>query len=424
MSSGTGKVAAENPGRPPRVGLFGLLCAGNIGNDASMEAVLGYLRTHHPEAIVDAMCPGPKLIKKIYGVDSTPMIWYQRYEKRASGSMAFALKAVGKGIDAVRTAAWVRRHDVVIIPGAGVLEATLPLKPWGMPYALFLVSASGRVFSTKVAMVCVGASPIKQRATRWLSTSAARLAFYRSLRDEGSREALRQRGVDISHDHVYPDLAFSLSAPDEASSIVDTGTVGVGVMEYLGSNDDRNRASAIYDAYVTAMVNFIQWLIDGGRNVRLLVGDTFGCDDVAVARILTELSAARPDIDQSRVITAPIESFSDLMAAVASVDSVVAIRFHNVLAGLKLCKPTISIGYSAKHDALMADMGLGEFIHSAKDIDVDRLIEQFTQLEKRSAELSEMLAERNQEKSALHEQHFRELSAALFPSAGSPGNQD
>ena len=29
----------------PRVGLFGLLGSGNIGNDASMESILGYLRS-------------------------------------------------------------------------------------------------------------------------------------------------------------------------------------------------------------------------------------------------------------------------------------------------------------------------------------------------------------------------------------------
>ena len=44
----------------PRVGLFGLLGSGNIGNDASMESVLGYLRARHPGAVVDAMCMGPE----------------------------------------------------------------------------------------------------------------------------------------------------------------------------------------------------------------------------------------------------------------------------------------------------------------------------------------------------------------------------
>ena len=48
----------------PAVGLFGHLGACNIGNDASMEAVLRYLRTNYPDAIIDAMCPGPERVKE------------------------------------------------------------------------------------------------------------------------------------------------------------------------------------------------------------------------------------------------------------------------------------------------------------------------------------------------------------------------
>ncbi|MGW2228622.1 polysaccharide pyruvyl transferase family protein, partial [Streptomyces formicae] len=43
---------------PVRVGVFGLLGSGNLGNDGSLEAVLGYLRTEHPDAPVDALCGG------------------------------------------------------------------------------------------------------------------------------------------------------------------------------------------------------------------------------------------------------------------------------------------------------------------------------------------------------------------------------
>lgn len=38
---------------PVRVGVFGLLGSGNLGNDGSLEAVLGYLRTEHPDAPVE-----------------------------------------------------------------------------------------------------------------------------------------------------------------------------------------------------------------------------------------------------------------------------------------------------------------------------------------------------------------------------------
>jgi len=117
--------------RAPRVGLFGLLGSGNIGNDISMQSVLRYLRADHPDAVIDAMCMGPERVRADAKIDAIPLMWYQRYDGRVSGVTARALKAAGKGIDALRTAAWVRRHDVVIVPGMGVLEASTPINPWG-----------------------------------------------------------------------------------------------------------------------------------------------------------------------------------------------------------------------------------------------------------------------------------------------------
>jgi polysaccharide pyruvyl transferase WcaK-like protein len=399
----------------PRVGFFGLIGAGNIGNDSSMEAVLNYLRTDHPEAVIDAMCPGPKIVANRYGISTTPMIWFQRYEKRASGATAFALKLVGKGIDAFRTASWVRRHDVVIVPGAGVLEASLPVRPWGMPYAMFLVSASGRLFGTKVALVGVGAGAINRRATRWLSNSAARLAFYRSYRDNGAREAMRKRGLDVTRDRVYPDLAFAHPVPPAPSS--DVPIVGVGVMGYYGSNDDRKRAGEIYASYVAGMTRFVQWLVDSGHRVRLLIGDTFGCDDGPVEEVLAAVRASRPDLDPSWVVAEPVTTFQDLMQAMLPVDSVVAIRFHNILCALLLSKPTISISYSPKHDVLVADMGLPGSSHPASSLDVTRLIEQFKELESRSGEIRQILDEHNAANLRRLEEQFAELSRVLLPEA-------
>ena len=202
-----------------------------------MDSVLRYLRADHPDAILDAMCKGPERVREQYGIDAIPLYWHQKYEQRASGVTAIALKVLGKGLDAFRTASWVRRHDVVIVPGMGVLEATLPLRPWQTPYAMFLLCASGRLFGTKVALVSVGANVMNQRLTRWLFNSAARLAFYRSYRDIGSREAMRQRGLDTTRDHIYPDLVFGIPAPPYDPG--DAQTVAVGVMAYHGTNDDR-----------------------------------------------------------------------------------------------------------------------------------------------------------------------------------------
>ncbi|MFD7027791.1 polysaccharide pyruvyl transferase family protein [Streptomyces sp. NPDC059917] len=394
-------------GAPVRVGLFGLLGSGNLGNDASLEAVLGYLREDHPDAMVDALCGGAEVVAARYGIPATRLHWFRGEYRTASRAGSVAAKAVGKLVDVVRTAAWVRRHDVVIVPGMGVLEATLPLRPWGFPYSLFLLCASGRLLGTRVALVSVGAAAIGNRPTRTLVRWSARLAAYRSYRDAPSRDAMRAMGVDTTRDEVYPDLAFSLPKPAaEAPSGAPAGPVCVGVMAFHGGDDDRARAEEIHRRYLDGTIRFVRTLVEEGRPVRLLTGD--GVDAEVVAAILDA-------VDSPLVTAAETSSIDDLMKEMAAVDTAVAIRYHNLISALKVGTPTLALSYAAKSEALMERMGLGAYSHPAREVDADRLLAQFRELEANAAELRKTLAERNliAERQVKHQ--FAALTAALFP---------
>jgi polysaccharide pyruvyl transferase WcaK-like protein len=429
-----------------RIGLFGLLGAGNIGNDASMEALLSYLRSACPGATIDAMSTGDERVMAAYGVPAIPMHWHQRYERpgwqgrarqgaawrgaasqaSAAGPAATAVKAAGLGlglvIDALRISAWVRRHDVVIVPGAGVLETSQHLRPWEDPYTMFLLCGAGRLCGTKVALVCVGANTTSKRLTRWLFTRGARMAYYRSYRDTMSRAAMRRQGVDTSRDSVYRDLVFSF--PPASSGPDDMGTVGVGVMAYYGSNDERGHADQLHAAYMAGMRGFLRWLIDDGRRVRLFIGDTNGSDDSVVRELVADLREYRPDLDPGRVTTEPASSWTELARSMTPVGSVIAARYHNVLCALKLGKPTIAIGYSGKHQALMTDMGLSQFCQPAGSLDTEHLIRLFKELESQSTQLRETIADRNAVNAVLLDEQFRELTAVLLPQSGTTSGPD
>ena len=402
----------------PRVGFVGLFGSGNLGNDGSLEAMLAYLRAEHSDAILDFLCSGPDQITARYGVPANRLRWCATETQGAPGMVALAAKSlkvpVGIVIDAFRTASWVRRHDVVIVPGMGALEATIALRPWHTPYSMFLVCASGRLFGTKVALVSVGSNDIRQWLTRRLITAAARLAYYRSFRDTFSRDAMLRMGLDTSGDAVYPDLAFALPVPDGAPVIA--GTVGVGVMDFHGGNDDRQQADQLRASYVDKMKGFVLWLVDSGRPVRMWATDVH--DQPIMHEVIAHLRAHRPGLGPSQLIAEPVSSLDELMRQIASVDTVVASRFHNVLCALKLAKPTLAVGYAAKFGALMEEMGLAEFCQSAHSLDLDRLIEQFTDLESQSAKLRQTIAERTTANARLLNRQFTTLSAVLFRAAG------
>ncbi|MFJ4770912.1 polysaccharide pyruvyl transferase family protein [Streptomyces uncialis] len=391
---------------PLRVGVFGLLGSGNLGNDGSLEAVLGYLRAAHPQAAVDALCGGPEAVTTRYGIPATRLHWYRGEYRTASRAGAIAGKGLGKLVDVFRTAAWVRRHDVVIVPGMGVLEATLPLRPWGFPYSLFLLCASGRLLGTRVALVGVGAAAIRSRPTRALVRWSARLATYRSYRDDLSRDALRAMGVDTTRDEVYPDLAFALPVPRADAPPGPPGPVCVGVMDFHGGNDDRDRAEEIHRRYLDGTIRFVRALVEDGRPVRLLTGD-----DVDASVVAAILAA----VDSPLVTAAEAASLADLMKETAAADTVVATRYHNLVCALKAGTPTLALSYAAKSDALMARMGLDAYRHPAREVDADRLLEQFRALERESTRIRRVLTERNLVAARQLERQFTALTAALFP---------
>ncbi len=258
------------------------------------------------------------------------------------------------------------------------------MRAWGFPLTLFLVALSGKLFGTKVALVSVGADAINKRATRWLSNATARLAYYRSYRDTHSLVAMQRRGIDTAKDRVYPDLVFG--APTPAYEPGDIKIVGVGVMAYYGGNDDRQHAAEIHSSYIEKMTAFVSWLVGTGHQVRLFGGDSKFDWDVA-DQIMADVRRARPDLDPASLTAERANSYAELMRLMAPVGTVIATRYHNVMCALKLCKPTISLGYSRKFVALMTDMGVPEFSLFADSFDVAQLIEQFEEVKKRHAEL-------------------------------------
>lgn len=399
-----------------KVGFFGILCSGNLGNDGSLEAVVRALKRWRPDAQLGFLCTGPAEAIARYGAPATAMQWYERHAGSVTGPAAIALIMVGKLLDLFRTLAWVRRYDVVVVPGMGILESTAPLRPWATPYSLFVLCVAARAFGTKVALVSVGANVSRQRMIRWLHTTAARMAHYRSYRDGMSYTAMRRMGIDVAADAVYPDLVFALDAPPVSSR--STGYVGVGLMEFRGDNSERSRADELHRTYVATMKQFVGWLAANGHKVRLFAGDRQ--DETVLFEVKQYIDAlALPS-----VLVEPTSTLDDLMRQMATVDIVVGTRYHNVLCALRLAKPTLSVGYATKHHELMAGMGLGEFSLDARHTDFGMLVERFTELNRRSSELQARMVEHNRAYTAQLDDQFVRLFASVFDTHRHPTDID
>jgi polysaccharide pyruvyl transferase WcaK-like protein len=262
----------------------------------------------------------------------------------------------------------------MILPGTGILD-DFGERPAGMPYDILKWCLAARLAGTRIAFVSIGAGPIRNRLSRLLMISAARLAHYRSYRDLQSKEFMASAGFDARADAVYPDLAFGLPAPTPVPPIdPNVLRVGVGVMAYRGWFGFAEGGQSIFSRYIGKLAMFVVYLLDSGHDVRLLTGDDD--DIIAVEAIQAAVRELRPD---SKLAYAQVNSLSDVMGQMALTDIVVATRFHNIVCALKMCRPTISLGYARKNDVLMEEMGLGEYCQHIETFDVETLVAQFSQ---------------------------------------------
>jgi polysaccharide pyruvyl transferase WcaK-like protein len=367
-----------------------------------------YLRTEYPDATVDAMCNGWARMRDRYGIATTPLQWQQGHLR--PGWPGKALVALGKVIDVFRTAGWVRGHDVVIIPGMGILDPTLPLSPWSTPYAVYLLAAWGRFFGAKVALVAVGADKASAKTTQSLYNRTARLAAYVSFRDESSRETLRGEGVDVSAFSVHPDLVWTI--PVTRPQPEDPKLVAVGVMAYYGGQADRGRTAEVYASYTESVAEFTRWLLDTGHDVRLFYGDE--ADRTALEKILAAVRSSRPGLAPERLTPYYPTTHEDVTELLGPVAAVVATRLHNLMFALKLGKPTIALSYARKIDAMMADLGLGEYCLPVGSVDLEALKAVFADVEKRRDEVCREVGKVTAECSLAARAQLADLSDVVF----------
>lgn len=379
--------AARGSGKETSIAIFGCFGCGNLGNDGSLESMLLFLRKGRPDARLSCICRDPEVVTETFRIDAVP-IRIARGDGIAGLLDRIFLKIPRKAADCFRAIRFMRKADVMIMPGTGML-GDFGDRPLGMPFDMFRWCLAARLVGTRIAFVNVGAGPIRHRVSRWLLTSAASMADYRSYRDAASRDFMESVGIDIGRDSIYPDLAFKLPVPQSPNpDPLRPLTVGVGVMRYRGWYGFEQSGDGIFEGYVAKVTMFVSYLLAQGYRVRLLTGDED--DRHAVAAILTALGDAAPQ----ELSCEPVHSLHDVLSQVAQTDLVVATRFHNVVAALMAGKPVISLGYAEKNALLLGQMGLAEYCQHVEDFDVGLLIEQFQRLAAHREEHSRTIRDR------------------------------
>jgi polysaccharide pyruvyl transferase WcaK-like protein len=434
----------------PRIALFGNFGAGNLGNEATLQAMVHNLRKLLPNAEISCICSGPENTASTYNIAAAPIrapfpLWglatppgehgEPAEEANGSGSKTTTIKPhrrskifVGLRVPLrvcaypwLETYRWLKGivrlkgNDLLIMTGTGMLGGA----DRALHHDIFRWAVIAKLCRCKLLFVSVGGGPIRHPPSRRLVKAALALADYRSYRDASSKDYLAAIGVDVRNDAVYPDLAFSLPStvmpvdhdPGRAEAVI-----GVGVMNYhdrsIGSWNDET----MYQDYLGRIATLVSRFLERGHAVRILIGDVAYDQDVRqdLRRALQERGV---NYEDGRIIDEPPYSVDGLLSQLSAVDVVVSSRFHNLLLALTLGKPVFAVSYHEKFQPLMDGVGLGGFCQDIEHINVDELIENVDRLQGNMASIKRQIARETESyRTALDEQYGRILKVLSDPS--------
>ncbi|WGL53308.1 glycosyltransferase [Nocardioides sp. BP30] len=361
----------EEPPPPLRVAALGFYGIGNLGNEASLSAFADWVRAEHPDAELSVLAVDPAAVERDHGLPARRLMTYRR-DLAGGGPLVGVLKALSRLADVPRLWHLVGRSDAVVVPGSGVLETGLGLRPWGLPYWLFVVALCCRLRGRRFTLVSVGVQPGQDRATRLLHRWTLRLATWVSVRDEGSREAVAADGVhrEVA---IAPDLVFGRLAPTGIEQ--EPEEVAVGVMAYYGGGQG-NGARALA-RYTTSVARAVRLLAERGESVTLVVGDLADRPVAeAVARKARTGGSARAARVEGEIRVSPADTLPAVAAELERAEVVVASRFHTLVAALAVGRPVVTLGYAPKSAELQSTYGLPPLRQPIDQIDPELLIAQ------------------------------------------------
>jgi polysaccharide pyruvyl transferase WcaK-like protein len=393
--------SAPRAAKRVKVALFGIFGIHNLGNECTLQAILQGARRYLPGTDLYVISFDAADTRRRYGLPAVPVTKQSFGHPARRGLIGLLFKPFrilrrikNELIDWTAAVKALRGTDLVVMSGTGMLTdyATSAL---GFPYHVFRWTAAARLAGCKVRFVGVGVGPIYEKLSHWFITKALSMADYRSFRDQNSKDRIRKNGFIRDTDPVFPDLVFSLAKESLAKHPAGDNTVrevGLGVMDHrdvhLWNNEEHQ---AQYAAYLEKMCEFIEWLVGHKYTVRILQGDSR--HDAGTRAELKFLLAERGiQYDECGIIDQGNDTIEELIAQIAKVDIVVSPRFHNLLLGLMMDIPAISISYDPKNDCLLEGFGLGAYRQALTELDVNKLIDQFTSLAEQVKRVKPLIA--------------------------------
>lgn len=432
---------------PKKIGLLDHVGYGNMGDDATLAAVMHNIKCRWPEALILGLTLNPQDTQERHGITAhpirrdcklPPMLFpagncKPTFEKKLKARVsrypvlrlilrvakalfiraprAFLQELIFLG-ESFRIA---RSLDLLIISGGGQLRDSSK-GPWKFPYTLFKWVVLAKLSRTRCYFLNVGAGPLKTWWGRFLIKQALRLADYTSFRDERSQRLIQSIGLARSS-RVYADCVYGLPIQMRTMErpLVQNSepVVGIAPMQVYWDDDPR-----VY-AYIIHQLGRFSVQLARTRYRLQLFGTDIWSDSLAAADLHTAIINELSTVASPRILCLPppTRGIHALLHHMSSMDYVVTCRFHGLVFAHLLNIPVLAVSHHPKMATLMNDLGLSEYWVDIRRFDSDLLANRFARMVKHRDEIKARMAE----KAALYKQELILQFDELFPSHSSQG---
>jgi polysaccharide pyruvyl transferase WcaK-like protein len=406
---------------PQRIGLLEHMGTGNLGDDATVDAVMQQIKRRWPDAVMIGLSLDPSDTEKRHGIPAYPIRRGFKFDRdlntfatsRASpkdkmkaalrsnrlllrvlrtvhrASIEFSNLAIRMPIRVVRELIFLAESfrvakslDLLIVCGGGQLLDSWG-GPWQFPYTILKWVILAKLQRARCYFVNVGAGPLDSRLSKWFIKRALLLSDYVSFRDANSQYVIQQIGFRCSS-QVVADNVYGLTLPAFPIDSRPFGSrsefvVGIAPMAYCDPRLYWDKDQARYDRYIRTLAQFGAWLIRSQYRLRLLTTDIW-FDSQALVDLEAAIKRELPSDITAWITCEPIAGIDELMAQLRQVDCVVTSKFHGVVFAHLMNKPTLALSHHPKVATLMNDLGLSEYHLDIQTFDIGIMRRAFSQL--------------------------------------------
>lgn len=299
-----------------KVAVSGYYGFNNFGDEAILSVIVNKLKFLNADITV--FSSNPKFTKKNYGV-----------------------KAV-KTFDFFNVFLTIVQSDVLISGGGSLLQDVTSSK--SILYYCFVIFLA-ILFRKKVIIFAQGIGPINKKVNQKVVSFLLKRCSYVSVRDDNSFKLLKSWGINSE---LVCDPIYSVAIPKVPSS----GSVGIQLRDYKTMN-------------YNLLTKLAEQIVIEFSDRKIEIFSFQNSIDLDLCKKFEGiLKALNPDIDTEVI---PAKPLKDTIERLASLDCLIAMRFHAILVALMAGIKTCAISYDIKVDKIADEAKIPVISMDAKE---------------------------------------------------------